>query len=91
MRAAASLELLHTFALLQDDEMDGSALRRGHASAHVQFARWHRDRGLSGSPERFGESAAVLLGDPCLVWAEQMLRDSSVDQMRTELLAQLGG
>jgi geranylgeranyl pyrophosphate synthase len=71
--------------------MDGSALRRGHASAHVQFARWHRDRGLSGSPERFGESAAVLLGDLCLVWAEQMLRDSSVDQMRTELLAQLGG
>ncbi len=80
LRAAASLELLHTFALLQDDVMDGSPLRRGHASAHVQFARWHRDRGLSGSPERFGESAAVLLGDLCLVWAEQMLRDSGVDQ-----------
>ena len=58
---------------------------------------WHRDRGLSGCPERFGESAAVLLGDLCLVWAEQMLRDSGVDQsalsrawprydaMRTEL------
>ncbi len=97
LRAAASLELLHTFALLQDDVMDGSPLRRGHVSAHVQFARWHRDRGLSGSSERFGESAAVLLGDLCLVWAEQMLRDSGVDQcaqarawprydqMRTEL------
>src|SRR6478735_12094510 len=97
LRAAASLELLHAFALLQDDVMDGSPIRRGQASAHVQFAAWHRDRGLSGSPERFGESAAVLLGDLCLVWAEQMLRHSGVgaealsrawphyDAMRTEL------
>ena len=82
LRAAASLELLHAFALLQDDVMDGSPLRRGRPSAHVQFADWHRDRGLSGSPERFGESAAVLLGDLCLVWAEQMLRDSGVDHTR---------
>jgi geranylgeranyl diphosphate synthase type I len=80
LRAAASLEMLHTFALLQDDVMDSSPLRRGRASAHVQFADWHRDRGLSGSADRFGESAAVLLGDLCLVWAEQMLRDSGVER-----------
>lgn len=99
LRAAASFELLHAFALLQDDVMDGSALRRGKPSAHVQFANWHRARRLSGSPDRFGESAAVLLGDMCLVWAEQMLRESGVDDaalhrawprydaMRTELAA----
>jgi geranylgeranyl diphosphate synthase type I len=97
LRAAASFELLHAFALLQDDVMDGSAMRRGKPSAHVAFAQWHRDRGLTGSAERFGESAAVLLGDLCLVWAEQMLRESGVDaqalarvwprydEMRTEL------
>jgi geranylgeranyl diphosphate synthase type I len=79
LRAAASLELLHAFALLQDDVMDGSALRRGRPAAHVQFAQWHRDRALSGSPERFGESAAVLLGDLCLVWAEQMIRECGLD------------
>lgn len=79
LHAAGSLELLHVFALLQDDVMDGSPLRRGRPSAHVQFADWHRGRGLSGSPERFGDSAAVLLGDLCLVWAEQMLRDSGLD------------
>ncbi|EUA85037.1 polyprenyl synthetase family protein [Mycobacterium xenopi 4042] len=76
LRAAASLELLHAFALLQDDVMDDSPVRRGRASAHVQFACWHRDRGLSGSSSRFGESAAMLLGDLCLVWAEQMLREA---------------
>jgi geranylgeranyl diphosphate synthase type I len=79
LRAAASFELLHAFALLQDDVMDGSALRRGRPAAHVQFAQWHRDRALSGSPERFGESAAVLLGDLCLVWAEQMIRECGLD------------
>lgn len=79
LHASASLELLHAFALLQDDVMDGSPLRRGRTSAHVQFADWYRDRGLSGSAERFGESAAVLLGDLCLVWAEQMLRESGLE------------
>ncbi len=79
LRAAASFELLHAFALLQDDVMDGSALRRGRPAAHVSFAQWHRDRSLSGSANRFGEAAAVLLGDLCLVWAEQMLRESGLD------------
>lgn len=97
LRAAASLELLHAFALLQDDVMDGATLRRGRPAAHVAFARWHRERGLTGSSDRFGESAAVLLGDLCLVWAEQMWRESGVataalsrawpryDAMRSEL------
>lgn len=97
LSATASLELLHAFALLQDDVMDESASRRGRPAAHVQFAAWHRRRGLSGSSRRFGESAAILLGDLCLIWAEQMLRDSGLqrhqllrgwpryDAMRTEL------
>jgi len=81
LRASASLELLHAFALMQDDVMDESVLRRGHPSAHVLFARWHRERALTGSAERFGESAAVLLGDLCLVWAAKMLRESGVGKV----------
>ena len=77
--------------------MDDSPSRRGRPAAHVQFAAWHRGRGMSGSSRRYGESAAVLLGDMCLIWAEQMLRDSGLkpdqllrawpryDAMRTEL------
>jgi geranylgeranyl diphosphate synthase type I len=79
VRAAGSLELLHCFALLQDDVMDQSPLRRGRPAAHVLFAQWHHEQHLSGSAARFGESAAVLAGDLCLVWAEQMLRQSGVD------------
>ncbi|WP_207550521.1 polyprenyl synthetase family protein [Mycobacterium mantenii] len=84
LRAAASFELLHAFALLQDDVMDGSDERRGRPSAHRQFGQWHRERGLSGSSRRFGESAAILLGDLCLIWAEQMLRDSGVEPRRLQ-------
>lgn len=95
--AAAGLELLHAFALLQDDVMDAASSRRGRPAAHIQFSQWHRDRALSGPAERFGESAAILLGDLCLIWAEQILRESGVehrslqqawpryDAMRTEL------
>ncbi|MDY6998611.1 MAG: polyprenyl synthetase family protein [Actinomycetota bacterium] len=97
LRASASLELLHAFALMQDDVMDGSPMRRSAPAAHVVFARWHAERGLAGPSQRFGESAAILLGDLCLVWAEEMLRRSGVgdhalarvwpryDRMRTEL------
>ncbi|WP_372512956.1 polyprenyl synthetase family protein [Mycobacterium cookii] len=82
--ASASLELLHAFALLQDDVMDASSSRRGHPAAHIQFSRWHRQRKLSGSADRFGESAAILLGDLCLIWAEQMLRESGVEYGRLQ-------
>lgn len=84
LRAAASFELVHAFALLQDDVMDGSDVRRGRPSAHRQFGQWHAERGLPGPSGRFGESAAILLGDLCLIWAEQMLRDSGVDAGRLQ-------
>lgn len=97
LTAASSLELIHAFALLQDDVMDNSPSRRGRPTAHVQLAQWHGRRGLAGSSRRFGESAAVLLGDLCLIWADRVLRDSGIeaeqldrawphyDAMRTEL------
>ncbi|MCR6483082.1 polyprenyl synthetase family protein [Amycolatopsis sp. OK19-0408] len=103
LKAAASLELLHCFALAQDDVMDGSARRRGRPSMHVRFARWHEEQGLSGSAARFGESAAVLMGDLFLVWSEQLLSESGLgadalargrgvyDVLRSELaVGQLG-
>ncbi len=78
LRAAAGLEMLHAFALLQDDVMDDSPLRRGRPAAHISFAGWHRERGFAGSADRFGAALAILLSDLCLVWAEQMMRESGV-------------
>jgi len=70
--AAASLELLHACALVHDDVMDASQIRRGRPAAHAAFADLHRQSGWTGDPDVFGTSAAILLGDLLLSWADAM-------------------
>lgn len=79
-QASASLELLHAFALIQDDVMDESVSRRGRPTVHVQLAGWHRTTGRRDDSDRFGRSAATLLSDLCLIWAEQMLRETGLPE-----------
>lgn len=73
LRLFAALELLHACALVHDDVIDESGTRRGMPTAHVQFAHLHRERGWLGSAEQFGRSAAILLGDLSLVWADDIV------------------
>ncbi|MBU3706391.1 MAG: polyprenyl synthetase family protein [Mycobacterium sp.] len=68
-----ALELLHACALVHDDVIDESATRRGMPTAHVHFTGIHRDNGWRGSAEQFGRSAAILLGDLSLVWADDIV------------------
>ncbi|MFZ1286011.1 MAG: polyprenyl synthetase family protein [Candidatus Phosphoribacter sp.] len=62
----AALELLHLFALVQDDVMDRSDHRRGLPTLHLTAAEAHRRLGSLGDPVLFGDSAATLLGDLAL-------------------------
>ncbi|MGH3855103.1 MAG: polyprenyl synthetase family protein [Pseudonocardiaceae bacterium] len=78
LRAVSSLELIHACALVHDDLMDDSTIRRGAPTVHVEFAARHRAAGWSGSPERFGAATAILLGDLALAWADDMLRESEL-------------
>ena len=71
--AVAALELVHASALIHDDVMDGSDLRRGEPAVHRRFAAAHDASGWHGDRERFGTAAAILLGDLCLVWSDEML------------------
>jgi geranylgeranyl diphosphate synthase type I len=54
VRAAASLELLHTFAIVHDDIMDASDERRGEEAVHA----------------RHGVGVGILVGDLALVLAD---------------------
>ena len=93
--ALAALELMHTFALVHDDVMDGSATRRGLPTAHRIFEGQHRHDRRLGDAERFGSSSAILIGDLCLVWADQLLARTPAplgvracyDRMRIEAIA----
>ncbi len=73
LRVCAALELLHACALVHDDVIDDSATRRGRPTVHMYFTALHKARGWHGSPERFGRSAAILLGDLSLVWADDIV------------------
>jgi geranylgeranyl diphosphate synthase type I len=96
--AAACLELFHAAALVHDDLMDESDTRRGMPSAHRRFAALHSEAGWHGDAERFGGAAALLLGDLCLGWSDELLHASGLteealrrgrpvfERMRTELM-----
>ncbi len=95
--AATSLELLQACALIHDDVMDASDTRRGQPAAHRRFAALHAASGWTGSADAFGVGGAILLGDLCLSWADELLERSGLpllgsarpvyDVMRTELMA----
>ncbi|MFG2807469.1 polyprenyl synthetase family protein [Streptomyces massasporeus] len=99
LRTGAALELLQACALIHDDVMDGSPLRRGAPAMHVDFARGHRAGRAGGSAESFGTSAAVLAGDLALAWADDLLTETALASphgprlfeewraMRTEMVA----
>ena len=72
LRVGAALELFQAAALFHDDVMDDSDTRRGKPAAHRAFAAMHGELGLQGDAERFGASAAILLGDLALVASEEV-------------------
>ena len=73
LRLFSALELLHACALVHDDVIDSSATRRGLPTVHRLFCDKHRSSQWHGSSEQFGISAAILLGDLALVWADDIV------------------
>ena len=89
--AGAALELLHTFALVHDDVMDGSELRRGLSAIHRQFVSRHEQATWRGEARRFGEGVAILVGDFAFVYADLLFSEVPAtarwvfDELRLEL------
>ena len=89
--AGAAVELLHTFALVHDDIMDGSDRRRGGDAVHRRFVDRHDALGWRGEARRYGEGAAILVGDFAFVYADVLFASAPpaarpvFDELRIEL------
>lgn len=89
LRLAAALELIQSCALVHDDVMDQSAVRRGRPSFHAQVglrfpANTFPDE---AGPAPFAQSVAVLAGDLALCWADDLVAGTDLDpSVRTDIL-----
>ena len=77
--AGAAFELLHAFALVHDDVMDGSSTRRGEPTVHIKFEATHAEQQWNSEPRRFGEGVAILVGDLAEVYADRLMTGSPTE------------
>jgi geranylgeranyl diphosphate synthase type I len=99
LRIAAAVELVQTCALVHDDVMDGSPLRRGLPAVHRDLDKQYGSPRDRGTAEPFGRAAAILVGDLALAWADDAVADTRLPAhlhrrvrdiwrtMRTEMVA----
>ena len=97
-KAGAALEFFQAAALMHDDVIDRSETRRGAPSIHRQFRQQHLDAEWHLDAERFGISSAILAGDLCLAFSEELFVEACgapgtasarvlFNRMRTEVMA----
>ncbi|MFB7468274.1 polyprenyl synthetase family protein [Streptomyces sp. NPDC056224] len=99
LRIAAALELIQSCALIHDDVMDHSSVRRGRPSFHAQLALQYPAPTREAVTESFAHSASVLAGDLALSWADDLVATTDLEPakrasvrhlwraMRTEMVA----
>ncbi|MFI1510818.1 polyprenyl synthetase family protein [Streptomyces sp. NPDC020597] len=102
LRVGAALELIQTCALVHDDVMDGSRMRRGRLALHADVSAQYTGAVPAVPADRagrFGEAAAILAGDLALAWADDTVAAVEADPdairavrdlwsaMRTEMVA----
>ncbi len=96
--AGTALEFFQAAALIHDDIIDRSDTRRGRPSVHREFSARHAEAGWHLDADRFGVSAAILAGDLCLAFSEELFTASCsgapgasartiFNRMRTEVMA----
>ena len=89
LHVGAALELIQSCALIHDDVMDGSRLRRGRLSLHADVTAQYADAVPGTAGSRFGEAAAILAGDLALAWADDLVADVEAPRPRARAVRDL--
>ena len=84
LRVGCAVEFLHACALICDDLMDDSAVRRWEPAAHIRLAGPAGRHEWPGPRPGFGRAAALVLGLQAFAWADAALCDAG---LRPERLA----
>ncbi|MER8029706.1 polyprenyl synthetase family protein [Streptomyces bauhiniae] len=79
VRTASALELYQAFALIHDDIIDRSAIRRSQPAVHRALAERHEGRGAGA---HLGVSAAILIGDLALTWSDELVTGAGMPLAR---------
>ncbi len=82
LAACCAVEMLQAFALIHDDVMDGSPTRRGSPTVWARYIERHRVGDWQGEDRRFGEAAAILVGDIAMVMADRQMSAATDDERR---------
>src|SRR3972149_9894968 len=72
LKAAMSIELIHTALLMHDDFMDQDDTRRGLPTTHEYYKTYHINKNFRFHPQHYGESMAVTVGDVALLLGHEI-------------------
>jgi geranylgeranyl diphosphate synthase type I len=81
VQVATAMEFFQAAALIHDDVMDDSDTRRGMPAAHRSLAAHHQREAWTGDAGRFGVAGAILAGNLCLNWTEELYATSGLDPL----------
>ncbi len=79
-KLAMAVELLHGFALIHDDLMDGAAIRRGKASVHVSLGKSLNQKENLYDARSEVASQTILLGDFFLSMANELANEKPLNK-----------
>lgn len=89
-KVGMALEIFHTFALIHDDIIDESLVRRGFPTMEASYRDTFTSLGLNTErATHYARSAAILGGDYGLVLANQIMSELDIDLETKDLIQRL--
>ncbi len=79
LRAAVSVELIHSFLLIHDDIIDRDAKRHNVKTTHLKYEQMHKKYLWNDDAEHFGNSMAIIVGDMVAALGNQALFSSDFE------------